>query len=208
MSPEPKVSTFTPAVIASASRASHGTEQQRAAGYAAGWAAGARAAAESAQADRGRLQAEHDQREAARDAATAQAISALGEAINQWHRRALPILDEARRSVYEAGLDLAQAVLQHEITTDPQSARTLLERALDLPIDAEPTVLRLNPEDVPHVNVLIASGGIQVPEGLSIVADARLSRGDAITEHDEGALDGRISTALARAREILLGGQE
>ena len=36
-------------------------------------------------------------------------------------------------------------------------------------------------------------------------ARVRETERDAITEHEDGALDARISTALARAKEILLG---
>lgn len=203
MSPEPRVSTFRPATIGSASTGD--SDSARTAGYAAGWAAGAKAAAESARADRDRMRAEHESRESQRDAEVTRAIAALTAATEQWQRRAVPVVEEARRSVYEAALELAEAVLQREIAPGERSARTLLERALDLPIEASPTILRLNPDDLRHVNLLIESGQAIVPSGLSLVPDARLHPGDAITEHGEGALDARIGTALARARDVLLG---
>lgn len=204
MSPKPRVTAFTPAVISSA-RPSESTDSSRTAGYSAGWAAGSRAAAEAVKADRERLRTEHADREAARDATVAEALGALGQAIEQWHARALPVLDDAQRTVYEAALDLAEAILQREVAPGPDSARTLLMRALDLPGDVLPTVLRLHPDDLLHVNLLIQSGEVDVPAGLVLVPDQRLGVGDAITEHAEGALDARISTALARAREALLG---
>ena len=204
MSPERRVSPFTPAVISSSSTRTT-TDPSHAAGYSAGWVAGSRAAAEAAQVDRLRLEAEHEDREAARDAALAQALNSLGQAIAQWHARALPVLDDAQRSVYEAALDLAEAVLQREIAPGPDSARSLLTRALDVPADVHPTVLRLHPDDLLHVNLLVQSGEADVPHGLVLIPDPRLTPGDAITEHAEGALDARISTALARAREVLLG---
>jgi flagellar assembly protein FliH len=203
MSPEPKVTTFKPVTL-TRSR-SEQDDPSRAAGYTAGWAAGARAAADAVHADRQRMAQEHTTRQATRDAATAQALVALGQATDQWHTRALPVLDEARRAVYTAALDLAAAVLQREIEPGSDSARTLLNRALDVPADASPTVLRLHPDDLLHVNLLVESGQASVPAGLTLVADTRLSPGDAITEHENGALDARISTALARAREVLLG---
>ncbi|MCB2411974.1 flagellar assembly protein FliH [Demequina sp. TTPB684] len=203
MSTEPSVSTFKPAAITP--HRSDTDNPTRAAGFAAGWAAGARAAADAAKADRERMAQEHAAREAARDAATARAVAALGEAIEQWHSRAVPVLDDARRSVYAAALDLASAVLQREVEPGAGSARTLLTRALDLPVEASPTVLRLHPQDLLHVNLLIESGQADVPAGLTLVPDSRLEPGDAITEHENGALDARISTALARAREVLLG---
>lgn len=203
MSPEPRVSAFRPATISSVR--SEESEGARTAGYAAGWAAGAKAATESARADRDRMRAEHEAREAQRDAQVQRTVEALNQAIAQWQRRAIPVIDEAQRAMYAAALDLAEAVLQREIAPGERSARTLLERALELPIEAAPTVLRLNPDDLKHVNLLIESGQAAVPAGLSLVPDTRLRPGDAITEHGEGALDARIGTALARAREVLLG---
>lgn len=205
MSPDAKITRFTPAAIAS--QRTDTDDPSRAAGFAAGWAAGARAAAEAAQADRARQQADHDQRESQRDLLVQQALMTLAAATQSWHQRAVPVIDEARAAVYAAALELAEAILQREIQPGPQSARTLLERALQVPADADPTNIRLHPDDLLHVNLLIESGEVKVPEGLRLVADARLSHGDAITEHDDGALDARISTAVARARAALLGGE-
>jgi len=203
MSREPSVSSFKPAALTS--RHSEPDHPAHAAGFAAGWAAGARAAAEAIAADRERQSQEHIAREAERDAATAAAIKALDSATQQWQSRALPVLEEARRSVYAAALDLAAAVLQREVEPSSDSARALLARALELPIDASPTVLRLHPDDLLHVNLLVQSGQVDVPAGMALVADSRLNPGDAITEHENGALDARISTALERARDVLLG---
>ena len=203
MSPDAKVTPFKPSSITP--QRTDGSDPARTAGFTAGWAAGARAAADAAQADKQRMAEDHAAREAVRDAETVRTITALGQAIDQWHGRAVPVLDEARRSVYAAALDLAAAVLQREVAPGTGSARTLLDRALALPVEASPTVLRLHPDDLLHVNLLVESGEATVPQGLRLVGDARLNPGDAITEHQDGALDARISTALTRAREVLLG---
>jgi len=203
MSPETRVSAFKPASITP--QRSDAGDPARTAGFAAGWAAGARAAADAAATERTRLQDEHNAREARRDEMAASAVGAFGAAMGQWNSRAVPVLDEARRTLYSAALDLAAAVLQREVEPSSSSARTLLDRALALPIEATPTVLRLHPDDLLHVNLLIESGQAAVPAGLRLVGDSRLSVGDAITEHEDGALDARIGTALARAREVLLG---
>lgn len=203
MSREANIETFKPASITP--QRTDQSDPARTAGFAAGFAAGARAAADAAKADRERFRLEHEANEAARGAQVTTALEALAHAVDQWHHKAVPVLDEARRTIYAAALDLAEAVLQREIAPGSASARTLLDRALDLPIEATPTVLRLHPDDLLHVTLLIEAGEAIVPSGLALVADARLNPGDAITEHEEGALDARISTALARAREVLLG---
>lgn len=203
MLPESRVSSFKPAAITP--QRTEANDPARAAGFAAGWAAGARAAADAAATERTRLLAEHESREAQRDEAVSHAIGALGAAIEQWNHKALPVLDEARRTLYSAALDLAAAILQREIEPGSSSARTLLNRALALPSESIPSVMRLHPDDLLHINLLIESGQAAVPAGLVLVGDTRLSPGDAITEHEDGALDARIGTALARAREVLLG---
>ncbi|NTV40139.1 MAG: hypothetical protein HGA51_09350 [Demequinaceae bacterium] len=200
------MSSFKPASITT--HRTDAGDPARTAGFSAGWAAGARAAADAATAERTRLLAEHDSREALRDEAVSRALSALGSAMDQWNHKAMPVVDDARRTVYAAALDLAAAVLQRETQPGSSSARTLLDRALALPIEATPSVLRLHPDDLLHVNLLIESGQAAVPAGLRLVGDSRLSHGDAITEHEDGALDARIGTALARAREVLLGDAE
>lgn len=206
MLPEARVSSFKPASITT--HRTDAGDPARTAGFSAGWAAGARAAADAATAERTRLLAEHDSREALRDEAVSRALSALATAMDQWNHKVMPVVDDARRTVYAAALDLAAAVLQRETQPGSSSARTLLDRALALPIEATPSVLRLHPDDLLHVNLLIESGQAAVPAGLRLVGDSRLSHGDAITEHEDGALDARIGTALARAREVLLGDAE
>jgi len=203
MLPEARVSSFKPASITV--HRTEASDPARTAGFSAGWAAGARAAADAATTERTRLQAEHDAREGSRDEAVSHALGALGSAMDQWNHKANPVLDEARRTLYAAALDLAAAILQREIVPGSSSARTLLDRALCLPSEATPSVMRLHPDDLLHVNLLIESGQAVVPAGLLLVGDSRLSHGDAITEHEDGALDARIGTALARAREVLLG---
>jgi flagellar assembly protein FliH len=42
-----------------------------------------------------------------------------------------------------------------------------------------------------------------VPDGVELVADPQLARGDAVAELADGYLDARLSTALARVRRVL-----
>ncbi|HEY3438470.1 MAG TPA: FliH/SctL family protein [Actinotalea sp.] len=199
------VSTFRPAALPTTSHAPSPTDARaRAAGYAAGWAAGARAAAEAGAELERRLEAHHERAEVERDAAVVDALAVLERAVGAAAARTVPVVTEVRRSVYQAALDLAAAVLQRELTPGPASAAALLERALQLPVDLGVHTVRLSPADLAAVQALLADGSAQLPAGVALVADPRLRPGDVISEHPAGLLDAQIGSALDRAREALL----
>src|SRR5690554_2829198 len=122
MSPEPAavigtatVATFRPAPLATpaggSSRAREADSRARAAGYAAGWAAGARAAAEAGSRQQ-RLAAEQaEQDRVERDRRLTEALVVLERATAAASALVLPVLDDAVRSVQEAALELATAVV-------------------------------------------------------------------------------------------------
>ncbi len=202
MSPESRVTAFIPQAIAPAG--SERSDGSRAAGFAAGWAAGARAASEAAAAARAVEQADHEARELVRDQQLASAVAALSSAAARLDARLAPALLDAERELHMAALELAQAVLGREVRPGPESAKALLDRALAMAPDLLVTVVRVHPDDLAQIEELLDAGKASVPEGLTLVADARLEHGDAITEHEDGALDSRIRGGLDRARAILL----
>ncbi|MFN3865159.1 MAG: FliH/SctL family protein [Demequina sp.] len=201
MSPEPQPTTFVPASLAPAR--AEGSATARAAGYAAGWAAGARAAATSAEAQREREREDHERRESLRDAQVRSAVGALDAAIERWRTLAAPVLGEAEAILYQAAVELAEAVLARELRPGPDGVWCLLERALALPQGVQATVVRLSAEDMAHVDRALGSGAVTVPAGLTLTVDGGLGPGESITEHAAGLLDARIGHALARARAAL-----
>lgn len=201
MSPDARAAAFVPAPIA---RVQAKTDSAaHAEGYAAGWAAGARAAAEAGAQQRERERAQHEHREAERDQQVRRTLDALTAAIEHWRALAAPVLSDAESTLHRAALELAESVLTREVRPGPDSTIALLTKALSLPHDMPPTVLRLSSQDLPHVEQLIASGGVVLPDGLSVVADPELGPGDSLTEHATGILDARIGHALERARAAL-----
>lgn len=201
MSPDARATAFVPAPIARVQ--AEKSPAAHAEGYAAGWAAGARAAAEAGAAERSRERAENEQREAQRDQELRDTVAALTAAIDHWRSLAAPVLADAEQTLHQAALELTEAVLTREVRPGPDSAVALLAKALTLPHDTQPTVLRLSSQDLPHVQQLIDSGSAVLPAGLSLVADPNLGPGDSITEHATGILDARIGQALERARAAL-----
>lgn len=189
---------FTPAPIS----ADHRADGERA-GYAAGWVAGARAAAEAAaQAEARRAEAARTA-QAERDARVEAVVDLLAQSAARLAARAAADEARVRAMLQAAALELAEAVLRHELRTGPGSARELLERALAMTDGTSGGVLRLHPADAQLVTALVAESGATLPEGVSFVADPRLGRGDVVAEDATGAVDGRIRAALGRAAEAL-----
>ncbi|WP_062204833.1 FliH/SctL family protein [Demequina salsinemoris] len=206
MSLDARVAAFVPSAIAAPAADTNDAAKAsgHAAGYAAGYAAGTRAAAAAAVTERARLTADHERREAQRDAAVRQTLAALTEAATQWERRSLPVLDDAEGALHQAALMLAEAVLARETVPGPGSARDALARALTLPDEVDATRVRLNPADLEHAQRVLSDGDVVLPEGVALVSDPRLNPGDAVTDYDGGELDARLSSALDRARRALL----
>ncbi|MHA3946305.1 FliH/SctL family protein [Cellulomonas bogoriensis] len=205
MSPE-TITTFRPAALVTPRNAAtdDAAERSRAAGYAAGWAAGARAAAADA-AEQARVLAERDAHaQARRDARLERVLAVLERAAVASSTRTVPTLQEARRTLHEGALALAAAVLQRELRPGPDSARAVLDRALQAAPEVGVHTVRMNADDLAEVRALLAEGQVQVPAGIELVADSRLEPGDVVSEYPGGYLDGQVGTALERARAALL----
>lgn len=201
MSPEPVAVTFRPAAIAAVAR--RDDEEARAAGFAAGWAAGARAAAERATESERRRAREVAEAQARRDAQVSHAVTTLSQVAATFTARRAPEETAVALRVHEAALELAAAVLGHELRPGPDGARSILQRALALPAETGLHTVRVSPIDVAHVEDLLAEGSLALPDGVRLVADASLAPGDVVAEATEVVLDGCIGAALARARAAL-----
>lgn len=178
-----------------------GLAAERARGYADGYAEGLRRAAatlELTDAERRRAAGEAL---ATGDRRLDQAVAALGRAVAEVNAVSAPVIDEADAILVAAALDLAEAVVGRELADGRVAAEEALRRALaELPRDRAATVL-LHPADLAVVSAAV------VPPGVELEADPTARPGDAIVRFDDGWLDARIGTALARAREILTGGR-
>ena len=198
-------SGFVPAALPSVAAPGEAEQRARAAGYAAGWASGSRAAAETGALVHEQLVEQARAGEARRDAALTDALLVLERAVQASWQRTAPVVADAQRTLYAAALDLAETILQREVTPGPASARALLQRALASGPELGVHTVRLHPADLAHVRAALADGSASLPDGVEIVGDPTLMPGDAISEHPVGYLDVRILSALDRARAVLLG---
>jgi flagellar assembly protein FliH len=195
---------FRPAPVSGVldARADHGAEQARAAGWAAGWAAGARAASEAAQHQRRSLDDAFRLAERERDLRVEAAVAALGRAATAASARVVPVLAESAAALDAGAVALAEAVLARELADGDDRARAALARALSLPGEAAVSVVRLHPADVRALADLGLTDTL--PDGVTVVADASLAPGDAVSELPDGFLDARICSAVERVRRALV----
>lgn len=188
---------FRPAPLRTASRGDAERE-----GFAAGWAAGARAAADAAaEAERRRAEAAEEDRRL-RAAEVAEAVALLGRAAAALSARADADEARVRAALQDAALELAEAVLRRELGEG--SARALLERALALPVGHGPHTIAVSPADHARLTEALATGEVELPDGVALVARPGLATGDVVVEDATGLVDGQIRSALDRARRALL----
>ncbi|NKX49982.1 hypothetical protein HER39_05200 [Arthrobacter deserti] len=130
-----------------------------------------------------------------------QTVQALGMAVRALQQRAAPVLADAQDTLVAAAMELAEAILGWELADGERSARAALSRAL-AGVDASAVqTVRMNPADL-----TVLDPEVRRQAGVRFVPDSSLARGDAVTEFEDGYLDARIGSALARARAALQAG--
>jgi flagellar assembly protein FliH len=167
-------------------------------GHAAGYAAGLRAAAEDTDALRAGLQADHDRLEQARQTGVDGAISVLTAATRALNAVALPVVADSEDVLVASALELAEAIIGHELCDEEASARAALARVTAQPINSVVPLVRMNPDDL-----ALLADEVLAHQDVTFVPDPQLNRGDAVAEFPDGFLDARIGTALERARIAL-----
>jgi len=167
---------------------------ERRAGWEAGWAEGF---------DAGRAEAERQAAEerAQADASLERALVALREATMRAAAAWEQTQEELEALAVELGLAIAEAVVGRELTEATSLGAEALRRALAEGRPRPGAIVRLNPEDLAE----LPEWAKKQAEGLELVGDAELARGDAVVETAEATLDARISAQLARARAMLRG---
>jgi flagellar assembly protein FliH len=177
-------------------------ERARTRGHAAGYAAGLRKAAEESAVVATAARIANDEFAAAERASVLSALRALSAATERVAVLKRPVLAEADLALAAAAIELAEVIIGRELSDAPLSARTAVRRAL---ADVDPDdvlAVRLHPEDL-----AVLAADAQSDAALHFIADASLERGDAVVDVPNGSVDARISSALGRARSVLLEGQ-
>jgi flagellar assembly protein FliH len=186
----------TEATLRGVAERSH--QAARAQGFAAGWAEGQRASLtrSSAAAEQQLLELQEGTRRAV--ARQESAASALAEAARRCDETARALQTELTDRAVDLALEIAAAVLGREVTLAVDPGADAVRRAVaGVPVDV-PLVVRLNPEDLAALDQAVLAG-----RPATLVADPRVSRGDAVVETENGWVDADIAGSLARVREVL-----
>ncbi|MGN6759980.1 MAG: FliH/SctL family protein [Leifsonia sp.] len=187
-------------VIAESDQERSAAASARSRGFAAGFAEGRREAAR----EQARWLADAEDARAAESAEAAERVAvlaaALREAAVELREATVPVVAEAEAALVDAAFELATVVVGVALQDPLAAARAAVARVVSVgaagPAGIVP-VVRLHPDDV------AALDGAGLPRDLQLVADPSLARGDAIGELPTGWLDGRIHSALDRAKEAL-----
>jgi flagellar assembly protein FliH len=171
---------------------------ERIRGHAAGFAAGLRAAAREQEEWLARREAEFAARVAQHDSERLAALGVLEAATRAVRDLTTPVLADAQDLIAAGAIDLAEAVVGHELRDDTASARAVVHRVLAHTDTALVVSVRLNPSDLAALDPAETAG-------LEFRADPSLRRGDAVAELPDGFLDAGITSAIERARSVLLG---
>lgn len=169
-------------------------------GHAAGYAAGLRRASVETAAAHARNDNSHAERVQQLEARHAAEVAALHLAVAALAKRAAPVLDDAEQALFSCALDLAVALLGHELGDGDTSARAALARARGRDETESPLVIRMNPADV----AVLDRSRDDLPASLTLLGDPGISRGDAVADYPHGFLDARLATAVERVRATLL----
>jgi len=186
--------------------------QWQARGHAAGYTEGLRAAAAAVDERVARLEADHAERMRAAGRQHDRTLAALTAAVRALETRTVPVLHDVEDTLLDAAIDLAEAIIGHALADQAAAVRSALGRTEVGAAPASPATgrtigdgvgqtVRLNPHDLAALDVAAVAAA-----GVTLVADANLASGDAVSEFPDGYLDARIGSALRRARAALTGG--
>ncbi|MCY0903383.1 FliH/SctL family protein [Arthrobacter sp. H14-L1] len=175
-------------------------------GHSIGYTFGMRAAAAEAKIRRAEMDDEHAAAMVRQRAELDRVVGLLTAAQAALNAVVLPVVTEAQDVLLAGAVDLAEAILGHELAQGPASARSALTRALGQQTPAGTYAVRMNPADLADLNELDDPSLGQA--GIRFVPDAALARGDAIAEFEHGYLDARIAAALARTKDALVEDQQ
>jgi flagellar assembly protein FliH len=168
-------------------------EAGRSAGFEAGYAEGWEAAHVEAREQAHQADARLERALAALEAASCDAASAFAE------RR-----DQLERSVTDFAFELVQTLVGRELALAAHPGRDAVARALATDVSGLPATVRLHPEDADALGDADAQGALATTRAVTIVSDASVTPGGALVEIGDATIDGQLTTALQRVREVLV----
>jgi flagellar assembly protein FliH len=117
------------------------------------------------------------------------------------------MMRNAEAEVIDLATRIAEKILDEQIKVDPEVVVAVAKRAIELAIDREHIVVRINPADREmmrrHKAEMFAStDGVK---NIQVVADQGVRQGGCIIETNSGNVDAQLASQLAQVEECLRG---
>jgi flagellar assembly protein FliH len=133
------------------------------------------------------------------------AVRALEEAGRQLVALQAQLTSELEADAVTLALRIAEQIIAGAIDVEPERLVDVAGLALRRIADRRDVTLIVNPADLELIKASVAQlqselGGI---EHLNVQADRRVGRGGVVANTEAGEIDATLTTALARAREII-----
>lgn len=145
------------------------------------------------------LQQGRQQMQEQMDRRLAELAETLDHVLDRIDERNQQVCEDIAKQVTELSLEIAEAVLGHEVTTAADPGAEAIVRCLDLAPQLGDVTARLHPADLAQLGDVQALADRE----LSVTADPGLQRGDAIITVADATIDGRLSESLKRVAEAL-----
>ncbi len=129
-------------------------------------------------------------------------------------RLVLNALEEKKRIIEAAETELiglstkiAEKIINQEVTTNPKVVAGIAKRAIELVVDREQVIIRVNPIDREMIRsykeeLLNSADGIS---NIQVVADQRVERGGCVIETNSGNVDAQLTSQLTQIKGSLQG---
>ncbi len=163
-------------------------------GYRTGYNAGFTAGLEDAA-------AAIDAREQQRQAELRSVVQHLASAVDGLDARHREVISEIEQRIVAVACDIAEALVGHELALAQAPGRDAITRCLQLAPADGTVIAHLHPDDV--ATAAVDDPVVTYGRAVRIVADASLTRGDAVVDVGPTRIDGRVGPAITRIREVL-----
>ena len=173
-------------------------ESQRAAAARQGYEEGYAEGMQRALAEITRKSAEESQR-------AAFALAALSKAVSAAQESAHKVRSEVQEAAPKLAFELLEALLAREVSLTVNPGYEAIARVLNLDAGSDPVTVWMHPVDIASLGELTES---DLGREVNVLPDASIERGGAMVEVGRATLDGQLSHALDRVREVLLGGED
>lgn len=133
-------------------------------------------------------------------------LKAVEEAMNQVGKLKVSIIERSEEDIIHLVLDIAEKVLHHEVTSNPDVVKNILESAIQAVNDRENIRVHCHPADLAVLlevrpEMLQAMGGVKQME---FIEDASVGKGGVRLETGFGEVDARVDKQFEVIKAALL----